>query len=168
MTTGQLFLARATTGRHWYTALDRWVKFSDSTRTKEGLRTDIFARWTESNVAEVSALVEATSQLLVALDHAEMATLGIASVAHWAAHLFTVVLLTLLQLVAHSFAFQVVDAIDLFSSHQFASKVVRIVDLEAGELGLSLVAHAAFVDQLLTLHAVVIVALLDALVLTAG
>jgi len=46
--------------------------------------------------------------------------------------------------------------------------VVGIVDLEAGEFSLGFVANTTFVDHFFTLHALVIMTLLDALVLSTG
>lgn len=46
--------------------------------------------------------------------------------------------------------------------------MVRVVDLVAGELGLGLVADAAFVHHFLAAHALFVVALLDALMAAAG
>jgi len=84
------------------------------------------------------------------------------------AQIFAVVLLTLFNLVADAFALQVIDFVDLFASHDFAALLFRVVDLEARELDLSLVADAALVDHLFAAHAIVDVALLDALMSTAG
>lgn len=86
----------------------------------------------------------------------------------WTAHLLAVVLLTLLEGIADSLALQVVNLIHLFLCHEVCALVVRIVDLIAGELSLCFVADAALVDHLFAQHALIVVALLDALVSPAG
>ncbi len=73
--------------------------------------------------------------------------------------------LTFFELIANSLTFQIVNTINLFLRHKFAPEVIGIVDFVARELGLVFVADATFVYHLFTLHALVIVALLDALVL---
>jgi len=55
-------------------------------------------------MAKISALVQTTSQFLVARNHAQMATLGICTVSDRTAHLFAVMLLAFLQLVTNALA----------------------------------------------------------------
>ena len=77
-------------------------------------------------------------------------------------------LLALFELVADSLALQVINRIDFLSGHLLQTQLVWVVHLIAWEFCLALVACAALIDKLLASHAAVIVALLDALVLTAG
>ena len=55
-------------------------------------------------MAKIGALVQSTSQFLVALNHAQMATFGICTVSDWTARIFAVMLLAFLQLVTNALA----------------------------------------------------------------
>jgi hypothetical protein len=162
-----LFARTLARGR-WNATLDRWINFHGIASTPERLGRYIFARGTEPNVTKIWTLMQSTCQLLVALNHAKMATFGICTSTNWTADLFTMVLLAFFELIANSLALQIFDAIDLLFCHKFALQVIRIVDLETRELCLGFVTNAAFVNHLFALHAIVIVALLDALMLSTG
>lgn len=164
----ELLLAGAFARWLRHTALDRRVELCDAAWAEERVDRHDFARFAEADMAEVGALVEPTRELLIALDHAEMSTFGVGAASHRAANFLAVVLLTLLQLIADAFALQVVDRVDLFTRHHLLAQLIRIVHLVARILGLALIAGAAFVDELFTPHALLVMALLDALVSATG
>lgn len=118
MATSQLLLAGTTTTGWWNATLDRRVELSDATGTVQGLDRDKFTWLAESNVTEVWALVQSTGELLVALDHAKMATIGVRTVPNGATDLLAVVLLALFELVADAFALKIIDFIDFLFRHQ--------------------------------------------------
>ena len=116
-------------------------------------------------MAKVWAVVDTTRKFFATDYHAKVPTFRIASLAaNWAANFLALMLLTLLQLIAHAFAAEIINAVHLLLSHVLPPEVIRIVDFVAGELSFCLVADTALVDQLLTKHAFIIVALFDALV----
>lgn len=169
MSTSELFLARPLAGRHWNSTLNGRVEFGDTARAEERLGRYILAGFAESNVTEICTLMKTTSEFFVALGHAEMTTIRVRSVClNRTANVLALMLLALFQLVANSLALQVVDLIHLFTCHHLRAQQVRVINLVARVLELCLVADAAFVDELLAEHALVIVTLLDALVAATG
>lgn len=165
VSTSELFLARSFAGWHWDSTLNGWLEFSNPARAEERLGRHVLARLAETNVAKICTLMEPTAELLVALGHAEMTTFRVWAVSlDRAAHFLALVLLALFQLVADPLALQVVNLIDLFSCHHLGPQLGRVVDLVTRILEFGLVAEAAFVNELFAAHALVVVALLDALV----
>ena len=105
MSTSKLLLARSFAGGHWDAAFDRWVKLGDATWAPQWLDRHEIARFAESDMAEVGTLVQAARELLIALNHAKVASVGIgATFLDWAADLRALVLLTLLDLIANALA----------------------------------------------------------------
>ena len=165
MATLELLLARSFAGGYWHTAFDRWLKLRNAAGAPQRLGRYILAWWAEADVAEFCALMLLTWQLLVADNHAEVTALRVRVLAsHWTAHVLAFMLLTLLIRIANTRALQVIDLVDLLLRHHLRSQRVRIIYRGAWEFSLGLVANAAFVDHLLALHALIVVALFDALV----
>ena len=106
MSTSKLLQAQAFTGQRWNTTFDRWVKFCDKAWTPQWLDRHKTARFTEADMEEVGTFVQLAGQLLIALNHPKMTSLGIGlTFLDWAANLCTLVLLVLLELVANTLAF---------------------------------------------------------------
>ena len=105
MSASQLLLARAFTGGHWDTAFDRWVKLCDTAWAPQWLDRHEIARFAEANMAEVGTFVQSAGKLLIALNHAKVASIGIgATFLDRAANLRALMLLTLLDLIANALA----------------------------------------------------------------
>ena len=105
MPTRQLFLARAFTGGRRDTAFDRWVKLCDTTWAPQWLDRHETARFAESNMAEVGTFVQSAGKLLIALNHAKVASIGIGTTfLDRAANLLALMLLALLELIANALA----------------------------------------------------------------
>ena len=69
-------------------------------------------------MAEVGTFVQAARELLIALNHAKVASVGIgATFLDWAADLRALVLLTLLDLIANTLALYIVNRIHLLLRH---------------------------------------------------
>ena len=118
-------------------------------------------------MAEVCALVASTRELLAAHDHTKMATARVNTVTfHRTADLLAAMCLALLQCVANAFAFQIVDLVKFFASHELLAQPLRIVHLVAGELRLALIADAALVDRFFAAPTGAVMALSLALVPT--
>ena len=69
-------------------------------------------------MAEVGTFVQAARELLIALNHTKVASVGIgATFLDWAADLRALVLLTLLDLIANTLALYIVNRIHLLLRH---------------------------------------------------
>ena len=120
-------------------------------------------------MTKLGALVSPARQLLVADNHAEVTTLWVHTLrTHRTAHLLALVLLAFLEHVAGALAPKIVNLVHLILGHPLAAQVVWVLDFVAWELRLGLIANAGLVDELLTPHALPIVALLDALMGPTG
>ena len=103
VTARELLLAGASARWRRYSTLDRRIDFRDTARAPEWLSGDVLARLAEPDMTKVRAVMNTAGEFLATDYHAKVPTFRIATLAsNWAANFLALMLLTLLQLIAHA------------------------------------------------------------------
>jgi hypothetical protein len=123
-------------------------------------------------MAEVRTLVFTTCKHLLALDYAQVFALRVTGsspelLLDWTAYLLARMLVARFELLAHDFAFELFELLDLIFTHHLSSFRKWVVDFETGYFHTCFTTLALVVNHLLASHAVSVVTLQIALMFAA-